>query len=80
MTSQEMVLEECKVADVEIEEDLSPCLSLNAGEQQTETDAFQCGRCKQRKCRYRQVQKRSTDEIMPIFVTCINCNHKWKFS
>ncbi|KAH9020073.1 hypothetical protein EDB85DRAFT_2005988 [Lactarius pseudohatsudake] len=75
MTSQEVALEERKVADSKIEEDLS----LDAGEQQTETDAFQCGYCKQRKCRYRQDQT-TTDEIMPIFVTCINCNHKWKFS
>ncbi|KAH8986656.1 hypothetical protein EDB86DRAFT_2855432 [Lactarius hatsudake] len=66
-----MALEEPKVADVKIEEDLS----LDA-----ETDAFQCSRCKQRKCRYRQVQTRSTDAPMPIFVTCINCDHKWKFS
>ncbi|KAH9058951.1 hypothetical protein EDB83DRAFT_2675673 [Lactarius deliciosus] len=76
MTSQEMALEERKVADAKIEEDLS----LAADEQQPETDAFQCGRCKQRKCRYRQVQTRSDDGPMPIFVTCINCNHKWKFS
>ncbi|KAI0300621.1 transcription elongation factor [Multifurca ochricompacta] len=79
MTSQEMASEERKAADAKIEED-NLFLSLGAGEQQAETDAFQCGRCKQRKCRYRQAQTRSADEPMTTFVTCTNCNHRWKFS
>jgi len=68
MSSQEMASEERKAADAKIEED------------EAETDAFQCGRCKQRKTRYRQVQTRSADEPMTTFVTCTNCNHRWKFS
>ena len=48
--------------------------------QEAETDAFQCGKCKQRKTRYYQMQTRSADEPMTTFVTCVNCNHKWKFS
>lgn len=32
--------------------------------QEAETDSFQCGRCKQRKCRYYQKQTRSADEPM----------------
>ncbi|KAI9463779.1 transcription elongation factor [Russula earlei] len=79
MTSQEMASEERKAADAKIEED-NLFLSLGASEQQAETDAFQCGRCKQRKCRYRQAQTRSADEPMTTFVTCTNCNHRWKFS
>ncbi|KAH8982538.1 transcription elongation factor [Lactarius hatsudake] len=97
--SQEMASEERKAADAKIEED-NLFLSLGAGEKQAETDAFQCGRCKQvrrlsersftprliapllyqRKCRYRQAQTRSADEPMTTFVTCTNCNHRWKFS
>lgn len=50
-----------------------------AAAQEAETDAFECGRCKQRKCRYYQKQTRSADEPMTTFVTCTNCNHKWKF-
>ena len=50
-----------------------------AAAQEAETDAFQCGRCKQRKTRYYQMQTRSADEPMTTFVTCVNCNHKWKF-
>ncbi|KAF2072476.1 hypothetical protein CYY_006208 [Polysphondylium violaceum] len=43
------------------------------------TDQFKCGKCKQRKCTYRQLQTRSADEPATTFVTCINCNHRWKF-
>ncbi|PWZ01690.1 transcription elongation factor [Testicularia cyperi] len=50
-----------------------------AAAQEAETDAFQCSRCKQRKTRYYQMQTRSADEPMTTFVTCTNCNHKWKF-
>ena len=50
-----------------------------AAAQEAETDAFQCGRCKQRKTRYYQMQTRSADEPMTTFVTCVNCNNKWKF-
>ena len=48
--------------------------------QEAETDAFQCGKCKQKKTRYYQMQTRSADEPMTTFVTCVNCNHKWKLS
>lgn len=43
------------------------------------TDQFQCGKCKQRKCTYFQMQTRSADEPMTTFVTCTNCGNKWKF-
>ena len=41
-----MASEERKAADAKIEED-NLFLSLGAGDKQAETDAFQCGRCKQ---------------------------------
>jgi len=79
MSSQDMASEERKAADRKImEENLFN--SLGAAEQQAETDAFQCGRCKQRKCRYRQAQTRSADEPMTTYVTCTNCGNRWKFS
>lgn len=34
--------------------------------QEAETDAFQCGKCKQRKTRYYQMQTRSADEPMYV--------------
>jgi len=79
MTSEEMASEERKAADNKIKEQNFQS-SLGAEEQQAETDAFQCSRCKQRKCRYRQAQTRSADEPMTTFVTCTNCNNRWKFS
>lgn len=79
MTSQEMASEERKAADNKIiQENLFK--TLGAEEVQAETDAFQCARCKQRKCRYRQAQTRSADEPMTTFVTCTVCNNRWKFS
>ncbi|EIM84851.1 transcription elongation factor [Stereum hirsutum FP-91666 SS1] len=79
MTSQDMASEERKNADKKIKEE-NMFKALGAEEQQAETDAFQCGRCKQRKCRYRQAQTRSADEPMTTFVTCTVCNNRWKFS
>ncbi|KAI0072247.1 transcription elongation factor [Panus rudis PR-1116 ss-1] len=79
MSSQEMASEERKAADQKIAEE-NLFKTLGAEEVQAETDAFQCGRCKQRKCRYRQAQTRSADEPMTTFVTCTVCNNRWKFS
>jgi len=42
------------------------------------TDQFKCGRCKKRKCSYFELQTRSADEPMTIFITCINCGKRWK--
>ncbi|KAH9914387.1 transcription elongation factor [Epithele typhae] len=79
MSSQEMASEERKAANAKIAQE-NLFKTLGAGEQEAETDAFQCGRCKQRKCRYRQAQTRSADEPMTTFVTCTVCNNRWKFS
>lgn len=78
---QEMASGERQAANRKIAED-NLFNSLGAAEQQAETDAFQCGRCKQvrssavcrvaladatqRKCRYRQAQTRSADEPMTV--------------
>ncbi|KAI1784833.1 hypothetical protein LXA43DRAFT_190977 [Ganoderma leucocontextum] len=70
MSSAEIASEEQKAENAKIAaEDLSKM--FGAGEQQAETDAFQCGHCKQRKCRYRQQQTRSADEPMTTFVTSV---------
>ncbi len=42
------------------------------------TDMFKCGRCKQRKCTYYELQTRSADEGMTIFITCVNCGNRWR--
>lgn len=40
---------------------------------------FRCGKCKTYKTTYYQMQTRSADEPMTTFVTCLNCNNRWKF-
>jgi transcription elongation factor S-II len=42
------------------------------------TDNFKCYKCKSRECTYYQMQTRSADEPMTIFVTCIKCGNRWK--
>jgi len=79
MTSQEMASAERQAENRKIEED-NLFKSLSAAEKQAETEAFQCSRCKQRKCVYRQAQTRSADEPMTTFVTCTVCGNRWKFS
>lgn len=37
------------------------------------TDIYKCYRCGERKCTSSQMQTRSADEPMTIFVTCLNC-------
>jgi len=41
---------------------------------------FTCGRCKSPKTTSTQKQTRSADEPMTVFVLCLNCNNRWKFS
>ena len=39
---------------------------------------FTCFKCKTKKTTYTQAQTRSADEPMTTFVTCLNCNNKWR--
>jgi DNA-directed RNA polymerase subunit M/transcription elongation factor TFIIS len=42
------------------------------------TNEFKCGACKKRECIYQELQVRSADEPMTLFITCLNCGNKWK--
>ena len=42
------------------------------------TDQFKCGKCKKRECEYQEVQLRSCDEPATLFLTCLNCGHRWR--
>ena len=42
------------------------------------TDNFKCWKCKSKKCTYYQLQTRSADEPMTVFVSCLNCGKNWK--
>ena len=54
----------------------------NKYEQQIEasTDTFTCRKCKGKRCSYYQLQTKSADESMTIFITCIECGNRWKTS
>jgi DNA-directed RNA polymerase subunit M/transcription elongation factor TFIIS len=39
---------------------------------------FKCGRCKSTNTTYYQLQTRSADEPMTTYVTCIDCEKRWK--
>jgi DNA-directed RNA polymerase subunit M/transcription elongation factor TFIIS len=42
------------------------------------TDRFACKRCHKRECSYYELQTRSADEPMTIFITCLNCGKRWR--
>lgn len=42
------------------------------------TDSYTCRKCKGKECTYYQMQTRSADEPMTIFVACITCGNQWK--
>jgi len=44
------------------------------------TDIFTCRKCRSTKCSFYQLQTRSADEPMTIFVTCLECGKRWKTS
>ena len=54
--------------------------SLLNSNMEAKTDLFKCGKCKQRKCSYYEMQIRSADESATIFITCLNpaCKNKWR--
>jgi hypothetical protein len=42
------------------------------------TDRFRCSQCKKKVCSYYELQTRSADEPMTIFINCLNCGKRWK--
>ncbi len=52
----------------------------NKFEQQLEamTDRFVCRKCHSRNCSYYQMQTRSADEAMTLFINCLDCGARMK--
>jgi len=44
------------------------------------TNEYKCGRCKEKKCTYYQLQVRCSDEPMTTFINCLNCGNRWSFN
>lgn len=79
MTPQEMASDELK-KEIEEMEKQNLFAAQGAREQRAVTDRFTCGKCKQKKVSYYQMQTRSADEPLTTFCTCENCGNRWKFS
>ena len=42
------------------------------------SDMIKCRKCKGRECTYYELQTRSADEPMTIFIQCLNCGKRWR--
>lgn len=63
----------------EIERIIEKEKKLYAGEKNASIIMW-CSRCKKKsKCDYYQLQTRSADEPMTTFVSCLECDRRWKF-
>ena len=56
---------------------MSKYINTNTVEQEHD-GFFKCHKCKSMKTTYTQAQTRSADEPMTTFVTCLNCDNRWK--
>jgi DNA-directed RNA polymerase subunit M/transcription elongation factor TFIIS len=50
------------------------------GDKSRSTDQFKCHRCGKRECSYYELQTRSADEPMTMFINCLNCGKRWRQS
>jgi transcription elongation factor S-II len=75
MTHQELNPEHWKeFIDKKIKRDATK-YSMNI---EASTDMFTCKKCKSKKCTYYELQTRSADEPMTIFVSCLDCGAHFK--
>ena len=79
LSSEELASDERKAANSRIRQTALAEAERGQHMKTATTDQFQCGKCRQRKCQYYQMQTRSADEPMTTFVTCVNCGNRWKF-
>jgi len=77
MTSEEMASDEVKLQREKfIKEGIDGSqLAIKKGTQST---LLKCGRCKKSNCTYHEMQTRSADEPMTVFVMCNECGNRWK--
>lgn len=61
-----------------IDERIKKELNIFDEKPQSMTNQFKCGKCKKRECIYQELQLRSADEPMTLFITCLNCGNRWK--
>jgi len=75
MTTQEMFPERWKEIMEKYEKQIKNAYEIK---QMSMTEDYKCGKCKNNKITYYELQTRSGDEAMTQYFTCICCGHKWK--
>ena len=90
MTSEEMASDERREENQKLQE-MNIFNAKGAAPKNATTNEFMCGKCKQRKVSYYQMQTRSADEpmtsinpplwcmLMLAFCRCKVCGNRWKF-
>merc|ERR1719322_387624 len=77
MTSEEMASDDVKkLREQFIKEGVDA--SQLAIKQGTLTTQLKCGKCKKNNCTFHEMQTRSADEPMTVFVFCNECGNRWK--
>jgi DNA-directed RNA polymerase subunit M/transcription elongation factor TFIIS len=61
-----------------LEEQMKRENTMLEGDKEGGSDMFKCKKCKKARVKYYELQTRSSDEPMSIFVTCLNCGHNWR--
>jgi DNA-directed RNA polymerase subunit M/transcription elongation factor TFIIS len=82
-TLDELAAKNCYELYPEVWKELSDRLimreqKLLEGNKGMATDQFKCHGCGKRECTFYELQTRSADEPMTIFITCVNCGKRWK--
>lgn len=78
MSNEDLANEELKINREKVHEKMTRD-AMPYNKQEASTDMFRCGKCKERKCNYYQMQTRSADEPLTTFVSCVNCGNRWRF-
>lgn len=75
MTSRELYPEHWQaLADAQLRIETT----MLEGSQEEGCDFFKCKRCGKSRTRYWEMQTRSADEPMTIFIRCLNCGKEWR--
>lgn len=78
LSDKELANDELKKTREEVHQKMTRD-AMPYNKQEASTNMFKCGKCKERKCTYFQMQTRSADEPLTTFVSCVNCGNRWRF-
>ena len=67
-----------RMVEKKADEDMKKQYASNIMNQPDYKGLFRCGKCKSYKTTYYEMQTRSADEPMTVFITCHACNNRWK--